>query len=118
MSLLPKHLIRYALALLGTAVVAGCSSSGTDNNNPGTITLALNPTSASVQQGAQAVVTGTLTRGGGFTGTVNLTVTGNPTGVTAAVSNVVTSGLVTTATITISVDAATTPGTYPIVVHG
>ena len=118
MSLLPKHLIRYALALLGTAVVAGCSSSGTDNNNTGAISLALTPTSASVQQGAQATTTGTLTRSGGFTGTVNLTVTGAPTGVTAAVSNVVTTGLVTTATITVTVGATTTPGTYPIVVHG
>lgn len=112
-----KHLIRYGLVLLSTAVVAACSS-GDGGTEPGEIVLGLNPNSATIQQGGSAPVTGTLTRSGGFTGTVNLTVTGAPTGVTAVVSNVVTTGLVTTATITINVAATTTPGTYNLTARG
>jgi len=119
MSLLSKHLTRYALVLLGTVVAAGCTSEGDDGTGTGLITLTLNPTSASIEQGGSAAVTGTLTRSGGFTGTVNLTVTGAPTGVTAVVSNVVTTGLVTTATITVNVaSSATVGGPTTLVVHG
>jgi hypothetical protein len=119
MSLFPKHLIRYSLALLGTVVAAGCSSEGDGGTGTGSITLVLLPTSASIQQGGSAAVAGTLTRSGGFTGTVNLAVTGAPTGVTAVVSNVVTTGLVTTATITINVAAsATVGGPTTLTVHG
>ena len=109
----PKTLRLYGLALFGAALFA-CSSDGTDNNNPGTIALTLDQTSGTVQQGNQTTVNATLTRGGGFTGTVTLTVTGAPTGVTGTLSNVTN----TSATITIVVGAATVPGTYPIVLHG
>ncbi len=118
MSLFHRHLGRYGLALLGAALFVGCSSGGTDNNNPGTISLGLNPTSGTVVQGGQTTVAATLTRGGGFTGTVNLTVTGAPATVTATVSNVVTTGTTTTATVTVVVGAATATGVYPLVVHG
>jgi trimeric autotransporter adhesin len=97
-------------------LLAACGTGGTENS--GTITIGLSPTSATVQQGGSQDVTATLTRGGGFTGTVGLSVTGAPTGVTATASNVTTVGLVTTATVTLSVDAAVAPGTYPLVVHG
>src|SRR5438093_578547 len=110
--------ILSGLALLGAAVFAACSSGGTPTSTPGTIALVLNPTSGSVQQGGSTPIDATLTRGGGFTGTVNLTVTGSFTGITAVVSNVATTGTTTTATITVSVAAGTTPGTYPLVVHG
>jgi hypothetical protein len=117
MSSVRTHLRRYGLALLGAAALAGCSSGGTDENE-GSITLALNPTSATVQQGNQTTVNATLTRLDGFTGTVNLTVTGAPTGVTATVGNVVTTGTTTTATVTVTVVSTTTPGVYTLVVHG
>ncbi len=108
---------RPPAALLVT-LLAACSSGGNGGTDPGTIALSLSPTSASVQQGANTAVAATLTRAGGFTGTVALTVTGQPSGVTAAVSNVQTSGSVTTATVTVDVGAATVPGVYPLVVHG
>ena len=104
------------VAVLCLTLVASCGSGGTESS--GTITLGLIPTSATVQQGGSQDVAATLTRGGGFTGTVGLSVTGAPTGVTATASNVTTAGLVTTATVTLSVDAAVTPGVYPLVVHG
>lgn len=109
---------RRGLVLLGALVFAACSSGGTDNTNPGTVSLSVSPSSGSAQQGGQVITTATLTRGGGFTGTVNLTVTGAPAGVTAVVSNIVTSGTTTTATVTVTIDATTVPGNYPMVVHG
>ena len=112
-----KRLIHYGLAILTAAVAAGCKSDGTGTDD-GEIAISLNPTSATVAQGGNTTVAGTLTRSGGFTGTVQFGVTGNPTGVTAAVSNEVTTGLVTTATFTITVGAAVTPGVYPLVVSG
>lgn len=45
MSLHPKHLIRYGLAVLSAATAVGCSSDGT-GTDMGEIALALNPTSA------------------------------------------------------------------------
>lgn len=111
--IIPKHLIRRGLALLGTAAAVGCSST-----EPGVIALVILPTSASISQGGSSTVAATVTRSGGFTGTVDLTVTGTPTGVTGVVSNVRTTGLVTSATVTINVNATTAPGTYSLVVHG
>ncbi len=108
---------RYVLAVLGVVALASCSSGGTDNTNPGTIAVTVNPTSGTATQGGQVITTATLTRGGGFTGTVNFTVTGAPTGVTAAVTNVVTTGTTTTATVTISAPLATPAGSYPLVLH-
>ena len=112
MSIVPKHLIRYGLVLLGTAAAVGCDGV----TDPGSISLSLSQTSATVAQGGSQTVTATLTRIGGFTGTVNLTVTGSQSGVTATVSDVHTSGSVTTATVTILAGAAV-EAVYPLVVH-
>ena len=112
-----KPLIRYGLALFTAIAAVGCKSDGT-GIGAGAIAIALNPTSATVQQGGNTAVTATLTRSGGFTGTVQVGVTGNPAGVTGSVSNEVTNGLVTTATITVTVGIAVAPGSYPLVVSG
>ena len=117
MSISPQHLIRYGLVLLAAAAV-GCSSEGNGGTEPGSISLAIDPAAATVQQGGSQAVNATLTRSGGFTGTVNLDVTGEPDGVAATVSNVQTAGAVTTATVTILVDAAVAPAVYPMVVRG
>ena len=114
-----KRWLSYSLAVvIGSAVAAGCSSKGTGPGDTGTIAITLNPTSASVLQGASATVAATLTRGGGFGGAVALTVEGAPTGVTGVVSNIVTTGTTTTATITINVAATTVPGTYNLTARG
>ena len=117
MSLQSRQLIRYGLALLSAVVAVGCKDDG-DIIDPGAITLALNPTGASVAQGGSTTTTATLTRTGDFTGSVTLNVTGGPSGVTAAVSDIQTTGLVTTATVTVTVGAAVAPGSYPLVVRG
>jgi hypothetical protein len=109
-----SRLTRYGLALLTAAVAVGCKDDGV--TDPGAIALALNPTGGSVAQGGNTTATATLTRSGNFTGSVTLSVTGAPAGVTAAVSNIQTTGAVTTATVTVG--AAVAAGTYPLVVHG
>jgi hypothetical protein len=111
------QLIRPRLAVWLTIAFAGCKSDGT-GTGPGEIAMAIDPTNASVMQGGTTAVAGTLTRSGGFTGAVQFGVTGSPAGVTAAVSNEVTVGLVTTATFTVTVGAAVTPGTYTLVMRG
>jgi hypothetical protein len=80
-------------------------------------TLEVTPTGASILQGGSATVAATLTRSGG-NGTVSLIFTGVPTGVAAVVSNVQSTGFVTTATVTLTVSVTTVPGVYSLVVHG
>ena len=100
-------------ALLLVAISSGCSSKGSDGTTTptGSIALSLSVTSATIVQGGSTTAVGTLTRSGGFTGDVVLTVEGVPTGVTGSISNQSTAGTVTTATITILVGASVVPGT-------
>ncbi|MEM7414358.1 MAG: hypothetical protein AAF389_02610 [Gemmatimonadota bacterium] len=102
-----------ALALV---FVAACSTTTEPDPDPDpdpTISLTINPTSATVEQGASTTFDGTATLGGSFSGTVTFTVTGLPTGVTVTVGNVSTSGTTATATITIDVAAGVAAGSYP-----
>ena len=111
-----RHSRLSAAVLL--AAIAACGSEGNGGTSPGSISLAINPTSATVTQGGSRSVAATLTRLGGFTGTVAVTVTGQPAGVTVSLSNVSTEGAVSSATVTIQVAASVTPGVYPLVLHG
>ncbi|MEZ4586193.1 MAG: hypothetical protein R2909_07320, partial [Gemmatimonadales bacterium] len=109
----------FAIALLGG--MSACSSGGDGGTQPGpspAISISLNPNSASVAQGGSATVVATLTRSGGFSGTVALTVQGAPTGVTGTVGSEQTANGITTATITIQVAASTTPGSYTLTARG
>ncbi len=108
-----------ALCVLGLA--AGCKSDGSGGTGPGptpAISITLSATSATVAQGGSAQLTATLVRSGGFTGTVNLTVTGTPTGVTGAVSNMTDAGGTSTGTITIQAAGTVAAGTYTLTVRG
>jgi len=78
--------------------------------------LALNPTSLSIQQGAQNTTTATLTRTGGFTGNVAFTATGAPAGVTVSFNPVSTPA--NTSTVTVAVGGAVAANTYPITIRG
>lgn len=118
MAILPKQVTRYGLVLLAVAVAAACSSEGDGGTGPGSASLSIWPSSVSIGQGGSQQVTATLARAGGSQDPVNFTVTGQPAGVTVAVSNVQTSGVLTTATVTIDVGAAVAPGQYPLVLHG
>lgn len=102
------------------AMVAACSSGGgsTDPGPTPAIAISLSPTAASVAQGGSTAVTATLTRSGGFTGAVDLAVSGAPAGVTGSVGTPQTNGGSTTATITVSVGAAVAAGAYQLTVTG
>ncbi len=116
--------LRQRLMAVGLALtiggVTGCGSDGGDGGtNPGNpaIAISLSKTSLSAQQGGSDNLTATITRSGGFTGTVNVVTEGAPAGVTAAVSNVSTSSGTTTGTVTVSVAASVAPGTYNLTVR-
>jgi len=110
------------LALCVPVVSAGCGSDGSPtapqgkNGNP-TISIALDPTSASVEQGASTEVDATVTAAGGFSGSVGIAVKGAPGGVTGEVGDVKSSGGTTTATVTITVGASVSPGSYDLTVR-
>lgn len=111
----------FALAVLCLlAFTAGCGSNSSptapQKQNP-TISLSIDTTSASVEQGSSTDVHATVTDGGGFSGSVSLTVKGAPSGVTGKVGDVKSSGGTTTATVTISVGATVAPGSYDLTVR-
>jgi hypothetical protein len=105
-------------ALLLTSLVSACGGSKTTTPSEGSIAITISPTGATIEQGASATVTATLTRGGGFTGPVTIAVEGAPAGVTGDASNVQTTGTTTTATITITAAATAAPGSYTLQVRG
>ena len=91
---------------------------GTDDDdgptgNTGSITIVVGPATASIQPGSSTFVTVTLTRAGGFTGTVTVTIAGLPNGVTATMApaqltgNAVTSRIDLTAAATAALASAT-----------
>ncbi|MGH7582985.1 MAG: hypothetical protein ACREL5_07165 [Gemmatimonadales bacterium] len=106
-------------SILACVVFAGlataCSSTAADNNY--TISLSLGNSSAAIAQGSSAQIAATVTRGGGYTSDIALTVQGAPAGVTASTSSLQTSGSTTTGTITLTVGASAAPGSYTLTVR-
>jgi uncharacterized membrane protein len=80
----------------------------------GSYTLALAPTTLTVQQGASGNTTVNITRTGGFAGTVDLTATGLPAGVTAAFNPAAATANTSTLTLTASATATTGPATVTV----
>ncbi|MGE0554999.1 MAG: hypothetical protein AB7R55_16330, partial [Gemmatimonadales bacterium] len=78
------------------------------------ITVALNPTSVSVAQGASGSASVTLARTN-FTGAVNLTLEGAPTGVTGTFNPTAPTG--TSSTLDLQVAGTATPGSYNLTVR-
>lgn len=115
-TVVPTGVLRHSMILLAAAA-AGCSSR--DNlTQPGTIALDLEPTSVTIPAGSSLNLDATLTRSSSLSGSVVLTISGAPAGVAAVVSEVRTTGAVTTARITISVAASVEPGSYRLNVLG
>ncbi len=78
--------------------------------------LGVTPASRQVPQGGSTSWTATVTPQSGFTGTVNLGVSGLPAGVTATFSvPVLTSG---DSTLNVTVSNSVVPGTYPFTISG
>lgn len=80
-------------------------------------TLSATPASRTVVPGGSTTYTATISAVNGFTGTVAFSVTGLPSGAAATFTptSVTTSG---STTMSVSIAAATPPGTYPLTIQG
>lgn len=108
----------YSLSVAGTGTGVSSQSvpvSITVTAAPG-ITVATSSATLSGTAGASVSTGVTLTRVGGYTGDVSLSVTGLPNGVTAAFAPATLSGATVASTLTLTMGASTTPGTYALVV--
>jgi PQQ-like domain len=101
------------------ALVAGCgstSSSGGGTTNPGTFTIGADA-AVTIVQGTSQTITVTPSSANGFTGSVQVSVSGLPAGVTATpATTTMTVGSSTTFTLTAAADAAL--GTTNVKVYG
>lgn len=100
------------------SIMTACGGEKTVAPQP-SISLNVDPATASAPQGGEVTGALTLTRIEDFSGPVDFTVTGAPAGVTATVIDVSDpTSEATTATLNVDVDPATAPGVYALVVHG
>lgn len=106
-----------------TLTVRGTATGLADRTATLTLTVTQAPgfslqsiTPISIQQGSSGVRTVTITRTGGFTGAVTVTVTGLPAGITASVNPATTTG--NSVDITINVQGTVAVGSYTATVHG
>ncbi|MFN0178933.1 MAG: beta strand repeat-containing protein [Gemmatimonadales bacterium] len=110
--------IRFLAWVSGLAIVAGCGKIDGPGTGPGgSIVIEISKSALTIVQGGSDNLTATIARSGGFTGTVTIATEGAPPGVTAAASNVTTTGTTTTGTVTVSVAASVAPGTYNLTVR-
>ena len=100
-----------AVAVVLLAFLAACGQSPS-------VTLTLAPASTEVVRGAEVEVEVTVSRLGGASGDVVLSVTGLPTHVTASFSPDTLSGGTLTSTLTVTAAASATAGSYDLVVNG
>ena len=110
--------MRLSGLLIGALVLGtACGSDSTGASEAPSISLALSRSSASLSPGGSVLVTATVTRHGGYAGEVTFSVTGVPTGVTATISSILSTGNLTTAIVTLSAAAAAPAGNASLVVH-
>ena len=105
---------RTAVAAFATAFALACGGGGDDppTGNTGTIQVAINPATLTVEQGGSGTVSVALTRGGGFDGAVTIAVSGLPAGVTTTITPAQLTGATTSASVAVAVAASVAPGTY------
>src|SRR5207245_2469948 len=82
---------------------------------PPTYTLSASPSSLSIPQGTSGASTITVTPQYGFSGSVSLSASGQPSGVTASFS---TNPATTSSTLTLAASSTATTGTFSVVVTG
>lgn len=104
------NLIVSAVVVVG---LAGCKQTTGPTATPA-ISVSADPSTLSIVQGGKDSLTATITRTGGFTGTVSVAVQGAPSGVTGTVTLGATAGTTTTAKVVIEAIPSTALGSYPI----
>ena len=112
--------VRYARGALLAAVAPMLLSCGDDEptGSTGSFTIALSSATASLPQTASTFVTVTLTRSGGFSGPVTLTISGSPTGVSATMDPAVLSGNTAESRIDLTASASAALGTSTVTITG
>lgn len=111
---------RWALAPIVLLVLTlGCGGDGstTSPEPSGTLRISLAPPAGSIAAGSSGAAQVSITRGGGFTGSVTLIVEGAPSGVTAALSASSVASGVSTASVDLAVGESVTPGTYTLTIR-
>jgi hypothetical protein len=99
--------VRSAMLALLAATLSSCGSASTDGVvDPGSISISLGSAAGTLTAGGSTTVTVTVGRSGAFTGAVDLSVEGLPTGVTATLTPSQLAAGVTSSTVTLN--AATT----------
>ncbi len=112
----PRHfLLAGALAVAGGIYLSACA--GEPLPDAGSVSVAVAPASINVPQGGSGNSAVTVARGGAFTGPITLTQTGAPTGITVAFTPAVVPAGTTASSATITVGAAVSAGTYPIIIR-
>ena len=112
-----RHRWLAAAAVGAVLVMSACSDNGSGPDETPTLSLALSASTVSVVQGQSATVTATITRGGGFSAAVALTVEGAPAGLTAAFAPASLSGTTTSSTLTLTAATGLAAGTYNLTVR-
>nr|MCU0618263.1 hypothetical protein [Gemmatimonadaceae bacterium] len=108
----------YALTVRGSGTGVAAASAGLTlvvvaPETPD-FSVSVSPSALSIQQGQQGTATVTVTRSGGFSGTLGLLVGGTPLDVQVQRSTALITG--TTATVTLIVPVTVPAGTYPLTV--
>lgn len=117
-----RALVRVASVILLAACAGETGTPSAPTNPvtppaPGTLAVSVAPAALSLAPGQNGTVTATVTRGGSFTGAVDLVVDGAPSGLTATVSTTPIAAGSTTATVTVQAAATLAPGNIPLVVR-
>ena len=113
-----RFVSRLSVMALSLAALGACSDDDGGTAPPTqTISVATSTSTVSAARGASATVPITVTRGGGYTGTVALSATGLPSGVTASFSPASLAGSATTSTLTLNVDNTAAGGTSTITIN-
>ncbi|MDE1178228.1 MAG: SMP-30/gluconolactonase/LRE family protein [Edaphobacter sp.] len=108
----------YTLTITGTSGTLSHSTTATlVVLGPPDFSVTASPSSQTVTQGNSTTYTASISALSGFTGTVNLSVSGLPTGATASFSPTSASGS-GNSTLTVSTASTTPTGTYPLTITG
>lgn len=117
----PMSPSRRASGVILAALAASCGGGTTDSTPPPgetpTIGVSVSPGAVVLQTGNSIPVTVTVSRGGGFAGTISLSLTNAPTGVTGTFAPQSVPAASTTATLTLVAAPTAAAGSYSLTVR-